>query len=130
MLLWILLLGGLALVAAALALVLAMGSAEKRARRSLFRTLGLPEETVDLLMARNGDVLAELALVRRQDMAGLTGAGLSGAEPAALEPSASRAQPAIRLVHPTGVAAPTPAEPARPSGSRRRLQLPGRQSRP
>ncbi|HEY0437546.1 MAG TPA: hypothetical protein VGC92_12970, partial [Phenylobacterium sp.] len=49
MLLWILLLGGLALAAAAVGLFLAMGRAERRARRTLFRALGLPDETVDLL---------------------------------------------------------------------------------
>jgi len=127
MLLWILLLGGLALAAAVMAMVLAMGRAERRARRSLFRALGLPEETVELLMARNGDVLAELALVRRQDLA-----GLSAADPATHEPPVARGQAAIRLVHPQGptVAAAPPADAARPSGSRRRLGLPGRQGRP
>lgn len=128
MLLWILLLGGLALVAAALGLILAMGHAENGARRTLFRTLGLPEETVELLMTRNGDVLAELALVRRQDMAALT-----GSEPTPLEPLAARAQSTIRLVHPVSPAiaiTPPPADAARTSGSKRRLHLPGRQSRP
>jgi hypothetical protein len=122
-----LLLGGLVLAAAALGLVLAMGSAERRARRGLFRALGLPEETVELLMARNGDVLAELALVRRQDLA-----ALSGAEPAEPEPAAGRTQLSIRLVHPAGPAAVVtpPADAARPAASRRRLQLPGRRSRP
>ncbi len=124
MLLWFLLLGGMALAAGMLATVLAMGRAERRARRSLFRMLGLPEETVELLMARNGDVLAELALVRRQDLS-----GLAGVEPAAPEATAGR--PAIRLVHPQGPAA-APSQPvdARPSGNRRRLGLPGRQGRP
>jgi hypothetical protein len=129
MLLWILLLGGLALAAGAMGLILAMGHAERRARRTLFRALGLPEDTVDLLMARDGDVLAELALVRRHDLTDPSGADLPPAEPAA-----TRLPPSIRLVHPTtsGQAAtslPPPADTVRPAGDRRRLHLPGRQGR-
>jgi hypothetical protein len=127
MLLWIWLIGGVALAAAVVGLIVAVSQAERRARRTLFRALGLDEETVELLMARNGDVLAELALVRRQDLA-----ALSGAEPAEPEPAAGRTQLSIRLVHPAGPAAVVtpPADAARPAASRRRLQLPGRRSRP
>jgi hypothetical protein len=119
MLLWIWLLGGLGLAVAAVGLILAMRHAETRARRTLFRALGLDEATVDLLMARNGDVLAELALVRRQD--------LSAAD--APEALAARGKPAIRLVHPTAddaQATTPPPDPGRPAGERRRLRLPGR----
>jgi hypothetical protein len=118
MLLWIWLLGGLGLVAAAVGLIVAMGHAERRARRTLFRSLGLDDATVELLMARNGDVLAELALVRRQD--------LVAADP---ESTPTRSKPAIRLVHPAGdqaSATPPPPDPGRPAGERRRLRLPGR----
>lgn len=130
MLLWILLLGGLALVAAALGLILAMGHAERRARRTLFRALGLPEETVDLLMARNGDVMDELALVRRQDMTDQGGADLPS-----VEPVTTRLLPSIRLVHPVnktppGAILPPPADAVRAAGDRRRLHLPGRHGRP
>jgi hypothetical protein len=121
MLLWVTLIGGLALMAAAIALVFATGRAERRARRALFRRLGLSEATIELLMARNGDIPAELELVRRHDQG-------SGAEPAAERPEPS-AKPAIRLVHPTAgeaAATPPPRDPHRPPGDRRRLRLPGR----
>jgi hypothetical protein len=119
MLLWIWLLGGMGLAAAAVGLILAMSHAERRARRMLFRALGLDEATVELLMARNGDVMAELALVRRQDLA--------PAEPH--EPASARPTASIRLVHPTADEAsstPPPPDPGRPAGERRRLRLPGR----
>jgi len=118
MLLWIWLLGGLGLAAAAVGLIVAMRHAERRARRTLFRALGLDEATVELLMARNGDVLAELALVRRKD---LTPADLH-------EAPVARGKPAIRLVHPASEE-PQPAPPPDPGGpacQRRRLRLPGR----
>jgi hypothetical protein len=72
-------------------------------------------------MSRNGDVLAELTLVRRQDLATPT----SEPEPPAPGPSS---RPAIRLVHPAPGqgAAPPPGDPGRPAGDRRRLRLPGR----
>jgi len=73
---------------------------------------------VELLMARNGDVLAELTLVRRQD--------LTATEPP--EAPAARGKPAIRLVHPTAdeLQPSPPPDPGRPAGERRRLRLPGR----
>jgi hypothetical protein len=109
--LWIWLIGGVALAVAGVALFLAMASAERRARRTLFRALGLDEPTIQLLMARNGDVLAELALVRRAELAPDPRADA----PAADAPSA-RGRPAIRLVHP---AEDTPAAP--PDDDRRSL---------
>jgi hypothetical protein len=112
-------LAGLGLVAAAIALFVAVRQAERRARRTLFRVLGLDEATVELLMARNGDVLAELTLVRRQDLAA----------PEAPPEPATRPKPAIRLVHPTAEEASSaspPPDPGRPPGDRRRLRLPGR----
>jgi hypothetical protein len=45
---------------------LSMGRAERRARRKLYRSLGLTETTVEFLMERNRDVLAELNYVRRE----------------------------------------------------------------
>jgi len=118
MLLWISLIGGLGLAAAAVGLLVAMRHAERRARRTLFRALGLDDATVDLLMARNGDVLAELALVRRQDL-----------PPETAAPKAGRAKSSIRLVHPPAddaAHAPAPGDLGRPAGERRRLRLPGR----
>ena len=134
MLLWILLLGGVALVGSAVALILAMAKAERRARRTLYRALGLPEETIELLVSRNGDVLAELTAMRRRDLASLAEEEPPRAEAAPAGPPPSRAASAIRLVHPLNgaspPAAPPPPETVRPGGGRRRLQLPGRQSRP
>lgn len=67
MLLWVASLGGLTLIiGTVVALVLSMGRAERRARRSLYRSLGLAETTVEYLMARNRDVLSELTYVRHQ----------------------------------------------------------------
>ena len=136
MLLWVLVIVGLALAAAALGLVLAMRHAERRARRSLFRGLGMDDETVELLMARNGDVLAELALVRRHppnsDSETDTPQGLAETLP-------RRLQPTIRFLHPVDggapsaaapAASPTKAEPRLPASGRRRLPHPGRHGRP
>jgi hypothetical protein len=64
MTLWALLIIGLGLVIAAGALLVAASRAELRARRNLYRSLGIGEEAVDLLIARNGDVLSELSLLR------------------------------------------------------------------
>ena len=66
MLLWILLFAIVALALLTGALVLSMARAERRARRSLYRALGLSETTVEFLMARNRDVLTELTYVRRE----------------------------------------------------------------
>jgi hypothetical protein len=64
-----LLIVGLGLVIAAGALLVAASRAELRARRSLYRALGIGEEAVDLLIARNGDVLSELSLLRPPEAA-------------------------------------------------------------
>lgn len=60
---------GLGLVIAAGALLVAASRAELRARRNLYRALGIGEEAVDLLIARNGDVLSELTLLRAPEAA-------------------------------------------------------------
>ena len=69
MLLWLLFLTGLTLIAATAWLVLSMSRAERRARRSLYRSLGLAEATVEFLMERNRDVLTELSYVRQDETA-------------------------------------------------------------
>lgn len=66
MLLWVLLLGGLALIVGTVGVMLSMSRAERRARRKLYRSLGLAETTVEFLMERNRDVLTELNYVRRE----------------------------------------------------------------
>lgn len=114
MLLVIWLIGGLALTAAAAGLALAMSHAERRARRTLFRTLGLDAATVELLMARNRDVLAELALVRRQDLP----TGQAAGDPPAVASPQGRA--AIRLVHPAPEAAASPQDRTGDDGRARR----------
>ena len=52
-----------------------MFRAERRARRSLYRSLGLAEETVEILMTRDEDVISGLALVRLSTPAGELHAG-------------------------------------------------------
>jgi hypothetical protein len=116
-----LVLGGLALVAMIAATAVAMSRAERRARRKLFQTLDLSDETVELLMARNRNVLAELALVR---VAALSPEqeGRSMLEAGAHEIPPQRALPVIRLVHPAAEDPPGDATRRQPfSGSRRRF---------
>ena len=72
MLLWLLLISGLAAILGIVALILSVGRAERRARRSLYRTLGLAETTVEFLMERNRDVLTELSYVRGQGEAAVS----------------------------------------------------------
>ncbi len=136
MLLWVLVIVGLAMAAAALGLVVAMRQAERRARRSLFRGLGLDDETVELLMARNGDVLAELTLVRLHPPN--IESETDGPHGPAETPS-RRLQPTTRFLHPLDGGAPsaaaqaasaTNAEPRLPASGRRRLPHPGRHGRP
>jgi hypothetical protein len=118
MLLWVSLLAGLALAVAILALVVAMSRAERRARRSLLLTLGLPGDAVELLMCRNSDVLAELTLMR---MSAASHAERAPADPPVPEPESASlpAHPTIRLVHPVA------GEPRTP-GETRRSSYPGR----
>lgn len=66
MLLWLSFFGVLALILAVGGLLLSMSRAERRARRNLYRSLGLAEATVEFLMERNRDVLTELSYVRHQ----------------------------------------------------------------
>lgn len=72
MLLWVLLIGGLATILAIVVLVVSVSRAERRARRSLYRALGLADTTVEFLMERNRDVLAELSYVRGQGEAAVS----------------------------------------------------------
>jgi hypothetical protein len=67
MLIWIFLSVGLMLAASCAWLGVAMLRAERRARRSLYRALGLAEVTVEFLMERNRDVLTELSYVRENE---------------------------------------------------------------
>ena len=103
MLLWVLLLAGT--MAAMISLIVAMYRAERRARRNLYRALDLSEETVDLLMARNGDVRSELTLVRiSPPKASDLGEQEAPGRPAASRPTLFSRHPTIRLVHPTSEA--------------------------
>jgi hypothetical protein len=67
MLLWVVLFAGLALLAAAVALAFAIYRSERRARRALYRSLGLEDRTVEEAMQRNGAVWAELAMLRQEE---------------------------------------------------------------
>jgi hypothetical protein len=98
MLLWILLTTGLVLTAASAWLVLSMSRAERRARRSLYRSLGLAEATVDFLMQRNREVLTELSYVRREAEAAASET-LLVAPP--LPANSSAIRPNLRLVQPS-----------------------------
>src|SRR5471032_1479777 len=94
MLLWVLLLTGLTLMAASAWLVLSMSRAERRARRGLYRALGLAEATVDFLMERNRDVLTELSYVRQEEIA--AGEAVQVVPPR--QPVAGGIRPNLRLV--------------------------------
>jgi hypothetical protein len=72
MLLWVLLIGGLVAILAIVVLVVSVSRAERRARRSLYRALGLADTTVEFLMERNRDVLTELSYVRGQGEAAVS----------------------------------------------------------
>jgi hypothetical protein len=67
MLIGIMLSVGLLLAATCAWLVVSLSRAERRARRSLYRALGLAEATVEYLMERNRDVLTELSYVRENE---------------------------------------------------------------
>jgi hypothetical protein len=126
--LWVLVIAGLVLaVVAVVLLIVAMRRADRRARRCLLRALGLAEETVELLMSRNGNVLAELTLVRRH------APQAEGDEAhASSETLLRRTQPSIRFLHPVegGAAGAAAAKPRAPIAGRRREPHPGRRGRP
>jgi hypothetical protein len=70
MILWVAV--GIALTVATVAAIglgVAMSQAERRARRNLYRALGLGDEAANLLIARKSDVLSELARLRRPAVA-------------------------------------------------------------
>ncbi len=91
MILWVSLFAGLAVATiATVALGVAMWRAERRARRNLYRALGLGEEAADLLIARNGNVLSELARLR------ISPAASDGAAPAIDAPAAEGDEPPPR----------------------------------
>ena len=106
MLLWVLLTAGLMLIATSAWLVLSMSRAERRARRGLYRALGLAEATVDFLMERNRDVLTELSYVRQENAA--------ASEPVQVELPRQAAgggiRPTLRLVQPLSDAGLLPGE--------------------
>jgi hypothetical protein len=106
MLLSILLLAGLVLMAVSAGLVLAMGSAERRARRSLYRALGLAEDTVDFLMERDRDVLTELSYVRQDEAAVAAAPQIAPPRQAATDGM----RPNLRLVRPAADASLLPGE--------------------
>jgi hypothetical protein len=98
MLLWLSLLVGLGVILGTVGLVWAMRRAERRARRGLYRALGLAESTVEFLMQRNRDVIVELTYLRRQGEGGLVegaGAGaVRGRKVILRKPEPPRSRPA------------------------------------
>ena len=65
MLLWLLLSIGTALALLAVAVLVAMARAERRARRAFYLSLGYSDEMIASLKIPNGPVAAQLAHVRR-----------------------------------------------------------------
>ncbi len=70
MLLWISLSCGAALGVAMVVCALATVSAERRARRNLYASLGLGDDLIAVLMAQKGSVSTQLALVRQAAVSG------------------------------------------------------------
>jgi hypothetical protein len=77
MLLWLLLSIGTALSLLAIAVLVAMARAERRARRAFYRSLGYSDEVIASLNIPQGSVAAQLARVRQ------TPAGAAGSRPTA-----------------------------------------------
>lgn len=94
----VLIVGAMGLLLAAIGLPVTMFRAERRARRNLYRALGVSEETVVVLMSRGGDVRADLALARN-----LEEPPNEAEHPRAdATPPQPDRHPMIRLVHPAG----------------------------
>jgi hypothetical protein len=97
---------------AAIWLGVAMSQADRRARRKLYRVLGISEDAVDRLMARNGDVTAELAKLR------ISNASRDADTPATGEGSRTELEAAPPRAA-TSVRSAAPLEARRPAGARR-----------
>jgi hypothetical protein len=96
----------------------AMWRADRRARLKLYRLLGIPEDAIERLMARNGDVTTELAALR------ISNAARDGDPPAGASASAdgSRTEPEPPPPWVTTGARPAePPEALRPVGARREV---------
>jgi hypothetical protein len=118
MILWVSLFAGLAVATIAfVALGVAMWRAERRARRNLYRALGLGEEAADLLIARNGDVLSELAHLRRSPAA--SDAAAPAADPAGSDASGSAEADPMSFGATAEGRLGRPIETRRPASSRR-----------
>jgi hypothetical protein len=127
MILWALLSVGLALLLAAAILAVAMLRAERRARRRLYRALGLADEAVELLMARSADVLTEISLLRMSPTTREAAVPPIEALPEGDHESLARQEPAPRLQPATR---PQRAADGRVSAATRRLPYSGRHRRP
>jgi hypothetical protein len=130
MILWVAVSLALAVVTiAAVGLGAAMSQAERRARRNLYRALGVGDEAADLLIVRHSDVLSELARLRRSPVASDAAAaasdtpGAEGHEPLS-DPDAAplRPQGGLRLARPNDGRFPAASAPRAPYvGRHRRL---------
>ena len=80
MLLWLLLSIGTALSLLAIAVLVAMSRAERRARTAFYRALGYSDETIAALKSPRGPVAAQLASVR-QASDGATAPGAAAKTP-------------------------------------------------
>ena len=110
---------------AAIGLGFAMSRAERRARRNLYRALGVGDETADLLIARNSDVLLELARLRRSPVADAAATDPPAAE--VHEPPSDADTGPLRS-HP-GVRSTRPGDGRLPAASARRAPYAGRHRR-
>ncbi|HEY2750150.1 hypothetical protein [Phenylobacterium sp.] len=133
MILWAAVFAGLALVVAAAAMAVAMVRAERRARRRLYQALGLGHQAIDLLMARNGDVLSELSILRNSQVTTHPAPEAALEAPAPVTEGAAAAEGSLThsesvLAPPRAPSAPRASRPveARPLASRRRQPYSGR----
>ena len=88
MLFWLSLSFGLGLGVAVIAVTLAMGRAERRARRMLYAALGYSDQLIVALMAQKGPIANQLALVRETSVVTAADPARAGAD--ALQSAASR----------------------------------------
>ena len=101
---------------AAIGLGVAMSRADRRARLKLYRVLGIPEDAIERLMARNGDLTTELAALR------ISNAARDADPPAATSAGGEGSRIAPEAAPPWAGARPAgPPEARRPVGARREV---------
>ncbi|HEY3948394.1 hypothetical protein [Phenylobacterium sp.] len=114
--LWLLVLVLPVLVLAVGLFVLSLDRAERRARRGLYRNLGLEDVTVEFLMERNRGVLKEITFVRGYGEAAIREAQATAAERSR---NVKLLRPRLQVVAPDPSKDPPPpdAPPAKDDGA-------------